>query len=97
GGGGGKSPAKGLNRAGEALFSFSGPRIYLCRCPYSFHLYPKKIGAPNFRITGKSFSPQTTRPAPEFLHSLSPSWTTTPGDRRAAAANKILAGRSIFY
>src|SRR5208283_2409184 len=46
GGGGRKKAANGLKWAGEALFSFSGPRIFLRRYPDPFDLYPTKNRRP---------------------------------------------------
>ena len=68
--GGGKSPAKSLNRGGTPFFPFVGEVILPDGYPYELNLWKAKTGDPNFRTTGQTFSPPATRAAPEFSHSL---------------------------
>jgi hypothetical protein len=68
--GGGKSPAKSLNRGGRPFFSFVGDVILPDGYLYEPNLWKTKTGDLNFRTTGQTFSPPITRTAPEFSHSL---------------------------
>jgi hypothetical protein len=68
--GGGKSPAKSLNRGGRPFFPFVGEVIVPGGYPYEPNLWKTKTGDLNFRTAGQTFSPPITRLAPEFSHSL---------------------------
>jgi hypothetical protein len=70
GGGGSKSAAKRLNRGGRPLFSYVGEVILPDGYPDEPNLWKTKTGDLNFRTAGQTFSPPTTRTAPEFSHSL---------------------------
>jgi hypothetical protein len=64
--GGGKSPAKSLNRGGGPFFPFVGEVIVPGGYPYEPNLWKTKTGDPNFRTAGQTFSPPITRPSLEF-------------------------------
>jgi hypothetical protein len=68
--GGGKSPAKRLNRGGRPFFSFVGEGILPDGYLYELNLWKTKTGDPNFWTAGQTFSPLTARTSLEFSHSL---------------------------
>ena len=70
--GGGKSPAKSLNRGGTPFFPFVGEVIVPGGYLHEPNLWKIKTGDLNFRAAGQTFSPPITRPALEFSHSLAP-------------------------
>ena len=70
GSGGGESSAKRLKPGRQALFSFVGDVILPGGYRHEPNLWKTKTGDLNFRTAGQTFSPPTTRTAPEFSHSL---------------------------